>query len=102
MAPGEKIRRRRIELGYSLEALAEVVRTSKGHLCEIQNGGTRPNVETALNIARALGTSVEALWGSEADLAPVKPEVALSYRLNKAAREAAALLNAALTPMEGI
>jgi transcriptional regulator with XRE-family HTH domain len=58
---GEEIRRRRVAAGWSLSELARRAGLSRQTLLAVEHG-TVPRVDTALRIAEALGTTVEALW----------------------------------------
>lgn len=60
-----RVRFYRIYHGVSLRWLARKVRCSSGTLGAIERGESAPNVYLALRIARALGVTVEDLWGDE-------------------------------------
>ena len=49
--------------GVSLRWLARKVGCGTSTLCDIEKGRSVPNVRLAIRIARALGTTVEELWG---------------------------------------
>lgn len=51
--------------GVSLRWLARKVGCGTSTLCDIERGRSVPNVRLAIRIARALGTTVENLWGEE-------------------------------------
>lgn len=53
-----------IEADMTQTQLAEKAEMHLTHINSIVNG-TLPRVDTAIKIARALGTTVEALWGTE-------------------------------------
>ena len=96
MAAAVKLRGRRLLLGLSLQDVAHRADTTKSHLSEIERGNNVPSVLIALRLAAALATSVEGLFGDDATIHPVKPELARSYRLEKAAERAVADLRDAL------
>ena len=62
--PVPEARRLRIHRGLSQVELARAVGVSRQALAAIESGRTRPSVDVALRLARALGTSVEALFSS--------------------------------------
>lgn len=55
------VRRRRLALGLSLEALAEASGVSAAMLSEVERGLKNPTVKLAYQIARALGCSLSTL-----------------------------------------
>lgn len=79
---GAILRRLRTEAGLSMAQLAERAGVIKPSLQKWE-AGVVPNVESAIRIARALGTTPEAIWGASlpaadvpADEAPTAPEAA--------------------------
>lgn len=48
------IKERREQLGISQKELAEKVRISQSFLCDIEQGRSKPSIDTALKIAEAL------------------------------------------------
>lgn len=80
-AIGEQIRRRRIEAGLSLSALAQRAEVSKGYLWSLEKGETeaRPSGKTLYQIAEALGTTMSDLLGRTL-LNDAPPEVPPSLR----------------------
>ena len=48
------IKERREQLGISQKELAEKVGISKSFLCDIEQGRSKPSIDTALKIAEAL------------------------------------------------
>lgn len=53
------------QMGIKQNWLAEQAGVSQTALSTIVNGKAHPNVKTALKIAKALGVTVEYLWGEE-------------------------------------
>lgn len=58
---GKKIQRRRKELGYTQEELAELVKLSRTHMGHIEQGRKSPSLEVLEKIARALRVKVKDL-----------------------------------------
>ncbi|CAA7615783.1 helix-turn-helix domain-containing protein [Magnetospirillum sp. UT-4] len=59
---GEKLRRHRLEKGYSLDKLAEITESSKSYLWELENRDTRkPSAEKLTRIAQALSVTTDYL-----------------------------------------
>ena len=58
---GQRIQSRAAALGLDREGLREAAGISKQGLWSILSGRTKPKLETALRIARALNVSVETL-----------------------------------------
>jgi transcriptional regulator with XRE-family HTH domain len=58
---GATLRRRRLALGFSLEALAEASGVSAAMLSEVERSVKNPTVKLAYQIARALGCSLTEL-----------------------------------------
>src|SRR5262249_58932102 len=56
------LRERRLIQGWSQDALARRVGISRQALNALERGHARPSVETALALARLLGTTVEQLF----------------------------------------
>jgi transcriptional regulator with XRE-family HTH domain len=64
---GEKIRRHRLEKGYSLDKLAELTGSSKSYMWELENRDTRrPSAEKLTRIARALSVTTDYLLDDSA------------------------------------
>lgn len=59
---GEKIRKRRRELGFSQEQLAEQVGVSYQQIQRYENGGSMLNVENVQRLAKALKLPVSTLF----------------------------------------
>lgn len=58
-----KVRERRTYYGWSQRELARMVGITSGAMSAIERGVHWPGVDTAIRLSRALGTSVETLWG---------------------------------------
>jgi transcriptional regulator with XRE-family HTH domain len=58
---GERVRRRRQELGWSQDLLARKAGISKGFLSDLETGKRRIGADTLLDLGRALGLSLDYL-----------------------------------------
>ena len=69
MALADQIRKRRLEQGFSLAALARRAKISKGYLGQLENSlvQTHPSADILYRIAVALGTSVNELLEKQAN-----------------------------------
>jgi transcriptional regulator with XRE-family HTH domain len=69
---GQRIKRHRDELGWSLSRLAHEATVSKGYLWSLEKGDTkaRPSGETLYRIADALGVTMSDLLGRQLLVAP--------------------------------
>jgi transcriptional regulator with XRE-family HTH domain len=68
MALGERIKQRRLELGWTQDVLAQKAGISKGFLSDLENGKRGIGAETLLDIGRVLGVSLDSLMtGTAAD-----------------------------------
>ena len=79
---GSRIKKRREEIGMSLNQLAEKSHVAKGYLWDLENTTTkdsRPSAETLFKVAEALGTSAADLLGKRVS-APQDPDVPPSLR----------------------
>lgn len=68
---GATVRRRRLALGLSLEALAEASGVSAAMLSEVERSVKNPTVKLAYQIARALGCSLTELLDEGAPKPPM-------------------------------
>ncbi len=59
---GTKLREARTEAGLTQAQLAEVIGVSRKTINTVENGVFTPSTTLALKLARALNTSVEALF----------------------------------------
>ncbi|WP_167883383.1 helix-turn-helix domain-containing protein [Leptospira yasudae] len=55
---GEKIRKRRLELGLSMEKVAQIAQVSRGMLGLIETGKTTPSIAILWKLSKALRTQV--------------------------------------------
>jgi transcriptional regulator with XRE-family HTH domain len=68
MTVGERVRRRRLELGLTQDALAEKAGISKSFLSDLENGRRSVGAETLLDLGRAMGVSLDFLMtGKESE-----------------------------------
>jgi transcriptional regulator with XRE-family HTH domain len=64
---GDKLRRHRQEKGYSLDKLAEITKSSKSYLWELETRKTRkPSAEKLTRIAQALDVTIDYLLDESA------------------------------------
>ena len=68
---GERIKARRAELGWTQDQLAQKAGISKSFLSDLENGKRSVGAENLLDIARALGVSIDFLMTGEASEKPV-------------------------------
>ena len=59
------VKEHRLDRGMTLQAVADIAGTSKGHILDIENNRKEPGVTIALKIAKTLGVNVTKLWGIE-------------------------------------
>lgn len=59
---GNRLKERRAELGLTQAELAEICLVSRKTINTVENGIFIPSTVLALRLARALGTTVEALF----------------------------------------
>jgi transcriptional regulator with XRE-family HTH domain len=63
---GPAIRKRRAELGISLDEVATRAGTSKSHIWELEKGrSVNPTITMLLAVAAALNTSINTLLGTD-------------------------------------
>lgn len=80
-ALGEKIRRLRKKKGYSLDKLADLARSSKSYIWELENKNPlRPSADKLRKIASQLDTTIEYLMDSEEAISPEDAADAHFYR----------------------
>ncbi len=63
---GERIKTRRAELGWTQDQLGQKAGISKSFLSDLENGKRSVGAENLLDIARALGVSIDFLMTGEA------------------------------------
>lgn len=64
---GKKIKQLRIEKGFTLQALAKLVNTSRSYVWEIEKGGANPSGVKLHKIAKCLDTTTEFLTDDTKD-----------------------------------
>lgn len=83
---GERIRKRRLKLGWTQEQLCQKAGISKGFLSDLENDKRSVSAENLLDIARALSLSLDYLMtGKASEEQPT--EVAIPATLAKFAAE---------------
>ena len=70
---GRTIAARRDELGMSRKELAEATGLSYPYIAQIETGYRMPAAKHQIPLARALGLSLDELFGTEEDLQPANP-----------------------------
>jgi len=61
----------RVQCGLTLEQLAEDSGLTRSYLSKIERGVSSPSIESALKLAKALGVSVERLFGQDQTADPI-------------------------------
>lgn len=61
-AIGARIREARKAAGFTQQTMAAEVQVSRQTVIAMESGDYAPSVYLAIKVARALGTTVEALW----------------------------------------
>ena len=61
----------RVQCGLTLEQLAEDSGLTRSYLSKIERGVSSPSIESALKLAKALGVSVERLFGQDQSADPI-------------------------------
>jgi transcriptional regulator with XRE-family HTH domain len=74
MSIGERIKARRIDLGFNQEQLATKAGVSKGFLSDLENGKRNVGAGTLLQIAAVLGSSLDYLMKGEGGAAKTSKE----------------------------
>ncbi|HSE45016.1 MAG TPA: helix-turn-helix transcriptional regulator, partial [Gemmatimonadales bacterium] len=70
---GRTIAARRDELGMSRKELAEATGLSYPYIAQIETGYRLPSTKHQIPLAKALGLSLDELFGTEDELQPAKP-----------------------------
>jgi len=96
---GERIKKRRLELGWTQDRLAGDARISKGFLSDIENGKRSIGADNLLALASALGVSMDFLMKGGRPSAPAA-EVQIPGSLSAFARSANLSFAQALTLLE--
>ena len=61
MTFGQKIKKRRDELGYTQEELAQRMQTSQPYISRLEKDGFKPSMPMIINIATALNIRIDDL-----------------------------------------
>lgn len=73
---GDRIKKRRNELGWTQDVLAEKAGISKGFLSDLENGKRSVGADTLLDIGRALSLSLDFLMtGEQPETEPVEVQI---------------------------
>lgn len=83
---GERIKARRLELEWTQDQLAQKAGISKSFLSDLENGKRSVGAENLLDIARALGVSIDYLMTGQVSEKPVT-EVPIPATLARFAAE---------------
>jgi transcriptional regulator with XRE-family HTH domain len=83
---GDRIRNRRLELGWTQEQLAEKARISKGFVSDVETGTRGVSANYLLEIAQALGVSLDYLMKGGAQQPP-GAQVEIPSRLSNLAKD---------------
>jgi y4mF family transcriptional regulator len=76
---GERIRKRRIELGWTQDQLAHKAGISKSFLSDLENGKRSVSADNLLDIARVLNLSLDYLMkGEESETKPAELQIPAS------------------------
>lgn len=73
IAFGDTVRRHRVELGLSQEALAEYARLHRTYIGSVERGERNVSLLNLCKIAQALGLSVSELLSHAENEIPVRP-----------------------------
>lgn len=84
---GDRIRELRDRKGWTLDVLAEKAKTSKGFLSEVENDKTNIGSKMLLQIAEALGTSVDYLLKGGTNKPKESEPVVIPPELSELAKE---------------
>ena len=97
---GERIRKRRNELGWTQDALAQKAGVSKSFLSDLENGKRNVGADTLYDIARALSLSLDYLMSGTEGAAEPLSEVQIPASLATFAARAGISFRQALTLLE--
>jgi transcriptional regulator with XRE-family HTH domain len=97
---GERIRKRRNELGWTQDVLAQKAGVSKGFLSDLENGKRKVGADTLYDIARVLSLSLDYLMtGTQGETEPPS-EVQIPAALASFAARAGISFRQALTLLD--
>lgn len=68
MIIGDRIKRRRIEKGYSQKELGILINVSKVSICGYETGNRKPTIDTFIDLVNVLGVTPEYLLGLDVDV----------------------------------
>ena len=95
IAAGERLRCRRLELGWSRELVAERLGVVNKYYADIERGTCGMSVETLINLSRLYGVSLDTLiYGENEEKSAVSQEEQLMRGLNGDASDCTGLLPA--------
>lgn len=78
---GDRVKQRRVELGWTQDTLAEKAGISKSFLSDLENGRRSIGAETLLDLGRAMAVSLDFLMiGKESNRHP-EPQIPASLAL---------------------
>jgi y4mF family transcriptional regulator len=97
---GQRIKERRVELGWTQEQLAQKAGISKSFLSELENGKRSVSADNLLDLARALGVSLDHLMTGRAKEEAKPAEVQIPASLATFAAEEGISFRQALTLLE--
>lgn len=88
MTVGERVKKIREKKEWTQEFLADEAKISKSYLSEVENNKTSPGAQTLLQIANALGATVDyLLQGGQTSHDTSLKEIKIPVSLSKAADE---------------
>lgn len=97
---GERIRKRRNELGWTQDALAQKAGVSKSFLSDLENGKRNVGADTLYDIARALSLSLDYLMSGKEGESELAGEVQIPASLATFAARAGISFRQALTLLD--
>lgn len=83
---GERIRQRRMELGWTQDHLVSRAGISKGFLSDVENGKRNISAENLMVVAQVLGVSLDYLMKGD-DTGPAQREIQIPVSLSEFARQ---------------
>lgn len=98
-AVGDRIKRRRTDLGWTQDVLAEKAGISKSFLSDLENGKRSIGADKLLDVGRTLGLSLDYLMTGE-ETEPPPPELQIPSALAAFAAEAGLSFRQALALLE--
>lgn len=97
---GERIKTRRLELGWTQETLAEKAGISKGFLSDLENGKRSVSAENLLEIAAVLGLSLDFLMKGEVSASFQSVDVQIPAALSEFAAQEGLTFKQTLTLLQ--